>query len=108
MANKKCGSKELTALEELEDMGFEILNNNKDKNGNYHNRKISIDVQFYEDGSWVVDSCMGKGQNATLGSGDNLIKILPVLKESKDIFLKAIKEIKIDNIDNKIEEMINK
>lgn len=84
---------ELTALEELEDLGFEILNNDPDEDGNYNNRKISIDVQFYEDGSWVVDSCIGDGQNATLDSGDDLRNILPVLKDCKTVFLKAIQEI---------------
>lgn len=81
------------ALEELEDMGFEILNNYKDKDGNYGIRKISIDIQFYEDGSWCLDSGDSKGINATLESGDSLIKILPTLKHCRDVFLKTIKEI---------------
>ena len=84
--------KELTAIEELEDMGFEVLNvDYKDK---YHVRKISIDVQFYEDGSWCVDSCIADGQSATLGTGDDLRKILPILRGCRDIFLKALKEVK--------------
>lgn len=81
------------ALEELEDMGFEILNNTKNDNGKYYNRKISIDIQFYEDGSWCIDSGDSNGQNATLDSGDNLIKIIPTLKHCRDLFLKVIKEI---------------
>lgn len=98
--NKKKISKELTALETLKDMGFEILNNYKDKNGKYYIRKISLNVQFYEDGGWCVDSQDSDGLNATLDSGNNLVKILPILKESRDIFLKAIKEIDKEKREN--------
>ena len=82
-----------TNLDELEDMGFDILNNYKDENGNYGIRKIVIELQFYEDGSWCLDSSGLDGMNATLDTGDNLIKILPTLKYCRDIFLKAIKEL---------------
>ncbi len=88
--SKERKGKELTALEELEDMGFEILNKGIDDK--YHVRKISIDVQFYEDGSWCVDSCIAPGQNATLGSGRDLRNILPILKYCRNVFLKALKE----------------
>ncbi len=81
----------LTALEILKDMGFQILNMNIDKENS--NRKISIDVQFYEDGSWVVDSNDSTGLNTTLNSGTNLVNILPILKECRNTFLKAISEL---------------
>lgn len=34
------------------------------------------------------------GAACTLGTGDNLISILPILKNIRDTFLKALKEIK--------------
>ena len=82
-----------SSLEELEDLGFEILNNYKDENGEYGLRKISLDLQFYEGGGWCIDSCDSNGMNATLDAGKNLIEILPTLKMCRDLFLKTIKEI---------------
>ena len=84
--------KELTALEELEDSGFEIFDYSTEKENGL--KKICLCVQFYNDGDWIIDSMDGTGGlNATLKSGDDLRKILPTLKYYRDLFLKALKEL---------------
>lgn len=84
--------KELTALEELEDMGFEIVDYSTEGEPDVL-KKIGIYIAFYEDGGWAIDSMDLSGINATLGSGNDLRKILPILKECRETFLKALKEL---------------
>lgn len=86
--------KKLTALEELEDMGFKIADysTKEDTDGL---KKIYLCIQFYDDESWVIDSMDETGGlNATLDSGMDLRKMFPILKECRDLFLKALKEKK--------------
>lgn len=89
---EKTEKKELTAKEELEDMGIEIYEYHGE-DGEESIIKIPIWVQFYEDGSWAVDSTddMG-GANRTLETGENLVDILPILRSIRDVFLKTLKE----------------
>lgn len=87
--NKK---KKFTALEELEDLGMSIFDYSTEKEPNGI-KKICLYVQFYNDGSWVIDSMDEYGMNSTIDSGADLRKILPKLKECRDLFLKALKEL---------------
>lgn len=83
--------KELTALEELEDMGFEIVDYSTEEEPDGI-KKIGIYIAFYDDGGWAIDSMDLSGINATLGSGNDLRKITPILKECRETFLKALRE----------------
>lgn len=89
---KLSKKRELTALEELKDMGFEIVDYSTEKEPDGL-KKIGIYITFYDDGGWAIDSMDLSGLNATLSSGNDLRKILPILKECRDTFLKALKEL---------------
>ncbi len=84
--------KELTALEELEDMGFEIVDYSTEKEPDGF-KKIGVCIGIYEDGGWAIDSMDLSRINAKLGSGNDLRKILPILKECRETFLEALKEL---------------
>jgi len=97
---------ELTAKEQLEDMGFELIFT-EERDGI---DKLPFFVTFYSDGHWDVmtishtevdvineDGTIEKriysgGGGSDLDSGDNLISILPILKEIRDLYLKSLTE----------------
>ena len=80
-------TEDLTLEELLEDLGLELYTEGV--------IKLPLYVSFYEGGEWTVDSVdlQTGASHTTLGDGKNLIKILPVLREIRDLFLKRVKEI---------------
>ena len=100
--------KKHTALEELEEMGFELIFTEEEDGID----KLPFFVSFYPDGSWDVmtishtkityldesgtlqTNIVSGGGGNDLGSGDNLISILPILRNIRDIYLKCLKKKK--------------
>lgn len=90
----KDRDKKYTPEELLRDLGFEIINP-KSEYPKDNIRKIVIEVELWENGMWSLCSTeRNASESGDLGYGKNLLKMLPLIRECRDLFLKVIKEEK--------------